>query len=194
MNLLDKVSSLLERQTKDTTGDLVQVLKQVLEELPRQLLSDWPRPEPEFSDAQRAFIQKRLEQCLGQSLNPPLTRDWIFRLSREHALALLERLAPYSSTEEHHRWASDLQEISRRKRRIQKLQQKLDDLGSLSEEEKERLAEARRERERLVRDLEALIEEIGSFRGELKSLQKQRDQLERELRGVQALTGTSKEG
>lgn len=130
---VDELKKLVESEAGVQAG----ALQQVLRNLPDELFDKPPFPQPRLTHGQTRFYKRRLEGWLGTYIPAPEDlSDGLLRLELSEARELLTLLEHFAlAGEERKAHAERLRMISRNKRRLAEIQDRLEDLSNLPAEE-----------------------------------------------------------
>ncbi len=185
--LVQRASNLLRQLVEDSAGEVAKTLAQILDQLPRRLLDDWPLPSPDITPAQKHFQRQKLTDLLKPYLAPPTSGSGPLHIGREKASELLALFQFYERAEQlRMQRAEELRAISALKREQEELERKLDDVSSLQEDERRRYLERKAEKQKLEdevrilkdalhdleRDERECLRKIGAISEEIKKQEK----------------------
>nr|VFJ56354.1 MAG: DNA sulfur modification protein DndD [Candidatus Kentron sp. FW] len=194
--LVKKAVAELRKLVENDTSQQAGALKEILDDLPAALFDKPPYSTPRLMDSQVRFYKHRLEKLLGAHIPPPENSgEGLLRMELTQARALLSVLDHFAQADQERKTqAQTLSDISRLKLDIRDVEIKLDDVGTLSEEEREdfqRRKAANDERKKQVGAHEREIEHIDKEHAEInRQIQKKareiRDQERRVTIGARA--------
>lgn len=155
--LVQRACGLLRQMVEDSAGEVAKALAQILDQLPRRLLDDWPLPSPDISPAQKHFQRQKLTDLLKPYLAPPTSANGPIHIGREKAAELLALFQFYERAEQlRGQRAEELRAVSALQREREELERKLDDVSSLQEDERRRYLERKAEKQRLEEEIRGL--------------------------------------
>lgn len=176
--LVQRATVLLRQLVEDSAGEVANALVQILDQLPRRLLDDWPLPSPDITPAQKHFQRQKLTDLLKPYLAPPTSGSGPLHIGREKATELLALFQFYERAEQlRMQRVEELRAISALKRELEELDRKLDDVSSLQEDERRRYLERKAEKQRLE-------EETRVLKDKLHELERDERECQRRIEGI----------
>jgi len=170
----------LNRLIKSDSAVLSVTLKQILEDLPRDLFEKGLPSKPPLTESQRAFYRNKLINLLNPYfIDPTQSGDGIMHLELTRAKGILKVLEFYAEADElRSQRVKDLKSITTIRRDILEKEREINDMSNLSEEERERYRtrqeaheerKARQEEFKLRR--QKIEQDINDWRRRIKEMQ-----------------------
>ncbi|MCP4112926.1 MAG: DNA sulfur modification protein DndD [Desulfobacteraceae bacterium] len=137
--LIEKASNEIRKLVDSQAGAQVHMLEILISELPHDLFDKPPYPRPELEENQITFYKDRLTKLLKAYIpDSKHISESLFHIEMKRAKELLQILESYLKTDIIRRQhIENLHSVSRKKRQFDDIEQRIDDLGTLSEEARE---------------------------------------------------------
>lgn len=172
--------SALEKIVHSEIGTQAVALKEVLAHLPNDLFDKPPQSSPPLTESQRRFYRARLDALLRAFIpSPEDFLDGPLRLDAGQARELLALFQHYDqAVQERADRIDDLRTITRTKRRLAEIRERLEDLSGLDAEEQQDLR-----RRKAANDERK--ERLGAIKAELSLIAKEQQDLDRKIEAKQ---------
>lgn len=181
--LAERALAELNKIINNPAGAQVEVLKAILDDLPRDLFKA-PSPIPSLSENQIRFYRDRLQHLLQAYIpDPSAANDGLMKLDPGPAQQL-RAVLEYALQSAHEREdrATQLKEAVRLKAKIREIEDKLHDISSLPTDEQQEYAERKELNDgRRVR-IGTIISQRDVLEGEIRDLGKKTETKESEIR------------
>lgn len=182
--LVQRATGLLRQLVEDGAGEVAKALSQILDQLPRRLLDDWPLPSPDLTLSQKHFQRQKLTDLLKPYLAPPTSGNGPLHIGREKAAELLALFQFYERAEQlRTQRAEDLRALSALKREIEDLEKRLDDVSSLQEDERRRYLERKAEKQQLEEELRTLKDKLHELERDERECCRKIEEIKKEIKG-----------
>nr|VFJ55292.1 MAG: DNA sulfur modification protein DndD [Candidatus Kentron sp. FW] len=174
--LVKKAVAELRKLVENDTSQQAGALKEILDTLPAALFDKPPYSTPRLMDSQVRFYKHRLEKLLGAHIPPPENSgEGLLRMELTQARALLSVLDHFAQADQERKTqAQTLSDISRLKLDIRDVEIKLDDVSTLSEEEREDF-----QRRKAANDEHK--KQVGAHEKEIEHVDRERTEINRQI-------------
>ncbi|MBC2695339.1 MAG: DNA sulfur modification protein DndD [Desulfobacteraceae bacterium] len=190
-DLIFKAINILREQLNSESGILTETLRQILKDLPRDLFNKGLPSTPPLIDNQKDFYKTKLNGLLSPYLVSGSKDSRLFSLEYARAKRLYQNLEQFIAPKDMLiRYSENLRAVSRLRKEIEKINDKIHDMSSLEKDEKERYEARKRHYEENKIELdekkEQKIEIEGNIRdikeNKVKSKQKEIDKQKQTVR------------
>lgn len=168
--LVNKAATDLRKLTDSQAGSLAQEIQILLNALPTRLFDEPPHYQLPLNEQQREFYRKKLIRILrSYESDPEDISDGLMRLDPSIATRLIKRLDYYQLADaERQRAIDDLRQISKLKRDLEHIRDKLDDVSSLSIEEQKAYQDRQEKNIKFEQRRDMLREQLHNLEREYK--------------------------
>lgn len=138
-DLIFKAIDILREQLNSESGILTETLRQILKDLPRDLFNKGFPSTPPLIDNQKDFYKTKLNGLLRPYLISSSKDSRLFSLEYARAKRLYQNLEQFIAPKDMLiRYSENLRAVSRLRKEIEKINEKIHDMSSLEKDEKER--------------------------------------------------------